>query len=48
MEAQERRGFQDDRDTDQPARAHEQRTDGGDHAIAESEAWRTLPGTIED
>ena len=30
---------QDDRDTDQPARAHEQRTDAGDHAVTEPEAW---------
>ena len=42
MEAQERRGLQDDRDTDEPGRAHEQRTDAGDHAIPETEAWRTL------
>jgi hypothetical protein len=39
---------QADRDTDQPARAHEQRTEAGDYAIAEKEARRTLPGAIED
>ena len=48
MEAQEGGGLQDDRDTDQPARAHEQRTEAGDHAIAEQEARRTLLGAIED
>jgi hypothetical protein len=40
--------FQDDRDTGQPPRAHEQRTDAGDHAITETEPWRTLPGAIEN
>ena len=35
------------RSTDQPARAHEQRTHAGDHTISEAEAWRTLPGAIE-
>ena len=48
MEAKERGGFQDDGDTDQPARPHEQRTEAGDHAIPEPEGWRTLPGAIED
>ena len=48
MEAQERGGFQDDRDTDQPARAHEQRTHAGDHAISEAEVGGTSPGAIED
>ena len=48
MEAQEGGGLQDDRDTDQPTRVHEQRTEAGDHAITESEARRTLPGAIED
>src|SRR5262249_47445626 len=31
-----------------PARAHEQRTEAGDHAITETEARRTRPGAIED
>src|SRR5262249_17852445 len=31
-----------------PARAHEQRADAGDHAIAKPEARRTRPGVIED
>ena len=44
MEAQERRGFQDDRETDQPARTHEQRTDAGNHAIAVGLA--TIPEKI--
>ena len=48
MEAQERGGLQDDRDTNQPGRAHKQRTDAGDQAIAEPESWRTPPGAIED
>ena len=37
MEPQKRRGFQDDRRTDQSARAHEERTQAGDHAIREAE-----------
>ena len=48
MEPQERRGFQDDRGTDQPARAHEERTHAGDDAISEAEIGCTFPGTIED
>jgi hypothetical protein len=28
--------------------AHEQRTHSADHAISETEAWRTLPGAIEN
>lgn len=48
MEAQDRGGFQDDCDTDHSARAHEQRTDASDHAVPETEAWRTLSRTIED
>ena len=48
MEAQERGGFEDDRGTDQPARAHEQRTHAGDDAISEAEIGRTFPGAIED
>jgi len=48
MEAQERGGFQNDRGTDQSARAHEERTHAGDHAINEEEMGCTAPGTIED
>ena len=33
---------------EQSARAHEQRTDAGDHAITKPEPWRTFPGAIED
>ena len=48
MEAQERGGFQDDRGTDQPARAHEERARTGDHAISEAEVGGTSPGAIEN
>jgi len=48
METQERGGFQDDRGTDQPARAHEERTEPGDHAVGEAEIGRPFPGTIEN
>jgi hypothetical protein len=48
MEPQERRGLQDDRETDQPARAHEERTPAGDDAISDAEIGCTFPGTIED
>ena len=48
MESEERGGLQDNCDTEQPARAHEQRTEAGHQAITETEAWRTLPGPIEN
>ena len=48
MEAQKRRGFQDDGGTDQPARAHEERARTGDHAISEAEVGGTAPGAIEN
>jgi len=48
MEAQERGGFQNDRGTGQPTRAHEERTHAGDHAFSEVEMGCTAPGTIED
>jgi hypothetical protein len=48
MEAQERGGFQDDRGTDEPARAHEEGTQSSDDTIRETEMGCTLPGTIED
>jgi hypothetical protein len=41
-------GFQEDGNTDQPARPHEQRTEAGDHAIPEPEACLPLPGAIDD
>jgi hypothetical protein len=37
MEAQQRGGFQNDRGTNQPARAYEERTDADDQAISEAE-----------
>ena len=48
MEPQERGGFQDDRGTDQPARAHEEPTYSSDDAIRETEIGCTFSGTIED
>jgi hypothetical protein len=48
MEPQKCRGFQDDRGTDQPARAHKERTHAGDDAISEAEIGCTFAGTIED
>jgi hypothetical protein len=48
MEAQKRGGFHDDGGTDQPARAHEQRTHAGDHPISETEVGGTFPRAIED
>ena len=41
-------GFRTIGDTDQPARAHEQRTHAGDHAISEAEVGGTSPGAIEN
>ena len=48
MKAQQRCGFEDDRGTNPPARAHDERTQAGDHAISEAEIGTPLPGTIED
>jgi len=48
MEAQERGGLQDDRGTDQPARAHEERTRASNNAISQTEVGATFPGPIED
>ena len=48
MEAQERGGFQDDGGTDQPARAHQDRTYAGDHTVSEAEIGGTSPGAIEN
>jgi len=48
MQAQERGGLQDNRGTDQPARAHEERTHGSHDAIREAEIRSPFPGPIED
>ena len=40
--------IQDDRGTDQPARAHEEHAHTGDDAIRETEIRCTLPGPVED
>ena len=37
MKAQERGGFQNDRGTDQPVRAHEERAHAGNEAISDAE-----------
>jgi hypothetical protein len=47
MEAQERGGFQDDGDTDQPSRARAV-LHAGDHPISEAEVGGTSPRAIED
>ncbi len=48
MKTQERRGFEDDRGTDHPARSHEKRTKARDHAIRHGELGGPFSGTIED
>jgi hypothetical protein len=48
MKAQERRGLQDNRGTDQPARAHEERTDASDNTIGKTEIRRPFSRPIED
>jgi hypothetical protein len=48
MKAQQRGRFEDDRGTNQPARAHDERTQAGDHPISEAEIGRPFPGPIED
>ena len=48
MQAQERRGLQNDCGADQPARAHEERTQTVDKAIRKTEIGRPFAGTIED
>jgi hypothetical protein len=48
MKAQERGGLQDNRGTDQPTRAHEERTQASDDAIDNAEIWRPFPRPIED
>ena len=48
MKAQERGGLQDNAGTDQPSRAHEERTHASDDAIRQAEIRCPLPGPIED
>ena len=48
MKAQQRRRFEDDRGTDQPARAQEESTEAGDHVIRGAEIGRPFAGPIED
>ena len=40
--------LEDDRGTDQPTRAHEERTDAGDHAVSETEIRTSLARATED
>ena len=48
MQAQQRGRFEDNRGTDQPARADEDRTQTGDHAIGRTEIGRPFSRTVED
>src|SRR5262245_45823398 len=48
MKAEERGGLQDNRGTDQPARAHEERTDASDDALGEAKIRCPLPGPTQD
>jgi hypothetical protein len=48
MKTEERGGLQDNRGTDQPARAHEEHVHAGNDAIREAEIRCTLPGPIQD
>ena len=48
MQAQQRGRFEDNRGTDQPARADEDRTQTSDHAIRGTEIGRPFSRTIED
>ena len=48
MQAQQRGRLEDNRGTDQPARADEDRTQTGDHAIRGTEIGRPFSRTIED
>ena len=48
MQAQQGGRFEDNRGTDQPARADEDRTQTGDHAIRGTEIGRAFSTTIED
>jgi hypothetical protein len=48
MEAQERRGLEDDAGTNQPPRTHEERADAGDETISEAEIRSTSPRAIQN
>jgi hypothetical protein len=48
MEAQERRGLEDDAGTNQPPRTHEERADAGDEAISEVKIGSTPPRAIQN
>jgi hypothetical protein len=48
MQAQQRGRFEDDRGTDQPARAHQERTQAGDNAISGTDIGRPFSRTTED
>ena len=48
MQSQHRGRFEDNRGTDQPARAHKDRTQTGDHAIGGTQIGRPFSRTIED
>jgi len=48
MQAKERGRLEDNRGTDQPARAEEDRTQTGDHAIGGTEIGRPSSRTTED
>jgi hypothetical protein len=48
MKAKERGGLQDDPGTDQPARAHDERTEPGDRAIRETEIGPPFSRPIQD
>jgi hypothetical protein len=48
MKAEERGGLEDDRGTDQPAGAHEKRTQSDDCAIGEAEVGGPFSRSIQD
>ena len=48
MKVQQRGRFEDDRGTNQPAPAHEGRTQAGDHTIGGTQVGRALSRPIED
>ena len=48
MKAQQHRRSEDDRGTDQPAWAHQERTQASDHAISGTEIRRPFSRPIED
>jgi hypothetical protein len=45
MKVQQRGRFEDDRGTDQPARAQVESTEAGDHAIKRGGDWATVFGS---